>query len=268
MGSVFSPYYAWSGRSDPDNHCAINVALYGRRHHRWAMTERGRDRVTRTDDTFSVGPSAMQWRGDELHIEICETAAPIPMPVRGRIVVTPKMAPQTVIALDDAGLHLWAPIAPHCDVRVEFDEPGFGWRGAGYFDSNRGAEPLEAGFQKWEWARAHTANGAMIAYRGAPRAGGALDWRLQISADGAITPRDLPPVQTMPSTVWGIPRAVRADAAKITRTFEDAPFYARSELDVTFDGRRGPAFHESLDLDRFASAWVRALLPVRMPRRA
>ena len=29
LGSVFSPYYAWSGRRDPLNHCAVNVALYG-----------------------------------------------------------------------------------------------------------------------------------------------------------------------------------------------------------------------------------------------
>ena len=30
VGSVFSPYYAWRGRRDPLDHCAINVALYGR----------------------------------------------------------------------------------------------------------------------------------------------------------------------------------------------------------------------------------------------
>ena len=30
IGSVFSPYYKLSGRSDPANHCAMNVALYGR----------------------------------------------------------------------------------------------------------------------------------------------------------------------------------------------------------------------------------------------
>ena len=31
VGSVFSPYYAWTGRRDPLNHCAVNVALYGPR---------------------------------------------------------------------------------------------------------------------------------------------------------------------------------------------------------------------------------------------
>ena len=29
VGSVFSPYYHWSGRAEPENHVAINVALYG-----------------------------------------------------------------------------------------------------------------------------------------------------------------------------------------------------------------------------------------------
>ena len=30
IGSVFSPYYSWTGRCDPLNHSSINVALYGR----------------------------------------------------------------------------------------------------------------------------------------------------------------------------------------------------------------------------------------------
>ena len=48
------------------------------------------------------------------------------------------------------------------------------------------------------------------------------------------------------------------------RSFEDTPFYSRSLL-----GGMGmaPAIHESVDLDRFASRWVQALLPFKMPRR-
>ncbi len=42
VGSVFSPYYAWSGRADPLDHTALNVALYARRGGRWTLTERGR----------------------------------------------------------------------------------------------------------------------------------------------------------------------------------------------------------------------------------
>jgi carotenoid 1,2-hydratase len=267
VGSVFSPYYAWSGRGDPANHCAINVALYGRQNHRWAMTEHGRSHVQRSAEAFGVGASAMAWRGDALVIDIHETAAPIPMPVRGQIVVEPHAAPGRAIALDQAGRHLWAPIAPRCSVRLAFTQPGFSWRGEGYFDSNRGSEPLETGFRHWDWARAHDGSGCAVTYRGAPRQGEALDLALHIDDRGEISARDLPPLQAMRSSVWGIERRTRADAARVMRTFEDAPFYARSELDATLYGHRGPALHESLDLDRFASAWVRALLPVRMPRR-
>ena len=48
VGSVFSPYYAWARRragpagADPLNHCAVNVALYGRSGSRWATYPRAR----------------------------------------------------------------------------------------------------------------------------------------------------------------------------------------------------------------------------------
>ena len=45
IGSVFSPYYAWArrkGDAGPENHVAVNVALYGKGGKRWSMTERGR----------------------------------------------------------------------------------------------------------------------------------------------------------------------------------------------------------------------------------
>jgi carotenoid 1,2-hydratase len=41
VGSVFSPYYAWArgrGRANPNNHCALNVAIYSKGQSRWAMT--------------------------------------------------------------------------------------------------------------------------------------------------------------------------------------------------------------------------------------
>ena len=60
IGSVFSPYYALArrnGPADPLNHCAINVAVYGKGSNRWAMTERPRGAVSRTANLFTVGPS-------------------------------------------------------------------------------------------------------------------------------------------------------------------------------------------------------------------
>jgi carotenoid 1,2-hydratase len=51
-------------------------------------------------------------------------------------------------------------------------------------------------------------------------------------------------------------------------TFEDTPFYNRSHVRTVIQGEALDGFHESLDLDRFASPWVRMLLPFRMPRTA
>jgi carotenoid 1,2-hydratase len=51
VGSVFSPYYAWArrkGNADPENHCALNVAIYSKGASRWAMTERGAGSCHRT----------------------------------------------------------------------------------------------------------------------------------------------------------------------------------------------------------------------------
>ena len=69
IGSVFSPWYAWSGRKDPANNCCINVATYGPGG-RFTMTDRGRDALHTTPDTFQVGPSSMHWNGTELVIDI------------------------------------------------------------------------------------------------------------------------------------------------------------------------------------------------------
>jgi len=57
------------------------------------------------------------------------------------------------------------------------------------------------------------------------------------------------------------------DDLKVEQTLEDTPFYARSVLRSGSSGAVSePIMHESLDLDRFKKAWVRALLPFRMPR--
>jgi carotenoid 1,2-hydratase len=53
VGSVFSPYYHWAGRRDPDDHVCINVALYRPGGNRWSMTERGRGSMSRDADLVS-----------------------------------------------------------------------------------------------------------------------------------------------------------------------------------------------------------------------
>jgi carotenoid 1,2-hydratase len=80
VGSVFSPYYAWARRrapADPQNHCALNVALYGRPG-RWAMTERGRGALGAEASALAIGPSSLRWDGNGLTIAIDEVTVPLP----------------------------------------------------------------------------------------------------------------------------------------------------------------------------------------------
>jgi carotenoid 1,2-hydratase len=270
IGSVFSPYYAWSGWADPYDHCAVNVALYTAKGGRWAMTERGRRSLHRTAQTLSIGPSNLSWENDALVIRFDEITAPIPSRLKGTIRLHPSAMIDDTFALDDAERHLWRPIAPRADVEVTLDHPACAWAGQGYFDTNAGDEPLERGFIAWDWLRAHRPRDSLLFYdvqrRGGERAGLAL----KIGAGGSVEAVEAPPAHPLPATFWRVPRQVRGDASQpplLRRTLEDAPFYTRSAMDGVVDGQPAEIVHESLSLDRLRSPIVRAMLPFRMPRR-
>jgi carotenoid 1,2-hydratase len=285
LGSVFSPYYAAArrrtpgGRADPLAHATLNVALYGRGGHRWAMTERdGRRAVTRSRSTFVIGPSAVTFDGTCYTVEIAETTSPFPSPVPERIVGTVKLYPAAVVdgdfELDTAGAHRWRPIAPCARVEVDLPRPGIRWSGSGYLDMNSGDAALERDFQDWSWSRATLADGrTVILYDVTRRRDRDLAVAIEVDASGRVEDMDLPPRAVLPSTLWGIARETRADAgrggsrgATVAATFEDGPFYARSLLSTHLRGERVPAVHESLSLDRFQTRWVQFLLQFKMPR--
>ena len=274
VGSVFSPYYAAArraGRGDPDHHCAINVALYGQGPHRWALTERGRDALHRSADRFQVGPSSLTWNGRWLEIRIHEITVPIPRPLRGTIRIHPPALDTQSYRLDPQGKHHWWPVAPDCRVEVAMDQPGLSWKGRGYFDSNRGSEPLEAGFSDWDWSRAPLpGGGCAVLYDKRLRDGSSRAMALRFDRHGEASELPLPePTRLATTTIWRIPRETRSEAgppARVLHTLEDTPFYARSLVEASISGARVQAFHESLLLDRFNSRWVQTLLPFRMPR--
>ena len=266
MGSVFSPWYAWSGRRDPADHTAINVALYGSGPRRWTMTERGRPALSRSTNRLAIGPSTLDWDGAALNITLDEISAPLPRPVRGHIRLWPRAIGSRAFDLDAHGRHRWWPIAPHARVEISLDQPGLSWSGEGYLDTNAGDEPLEDGFVTWDWARSGGPDGARIRYDVTRRDGVRHTLALDIAADGRVEEQVAPPRVSLPGTrIWRIPRGMNVDGqADLVATLEDTPFYARSLVKA----EDGPLwFHESLMLDRFRSAWVRTLLPFRMPRR-
>ncbi len=248
----------------------MNVALYGEAP-RWTMTERGRTRIARSETSFTVGPSALRWEGDTLVITIDEISAPIPRRVKGTIRVTPQLAPATEFAIHPNGRHIWQPVAPVSRIAVHMEKPALSWEGSAYLDSNRGEEPLEDGFRDWTWSRAHDGDDCVVLYDCANRDGPSSSMALRCRADGTIDEFTPPPESRLPTTLWRIPRVSRSDtgtAARVEKTLEDTPFYARTILTSVIAGKKLHTFHESLSLDRFRSNVVRAMLPFRMPRRS
>jgi carotenoid 1,2-hydratase len=285
VGSVFSPYYAHARhrrlrshgdvRVDPLEHCALNVALYETsdraRDARWAMTERGRAQVMRAATRLAIGPSALEWHGDRLRIRLDEIAAPLPRRIRGVIDVETGARPAHRVDLDDRGRHQWGVIAPCARIRVALDAPRVAWTGSAYLDSNRGSVPLEHDFVRWDWSRAHLADGrTAVVYDIERRHGGSLAIADGFDASGHVTPFDPPPRVALARTRWGLERSTRAEPSttpRVVRSFEDGPFYARAVVATRWLGQPVTSVHEQLSLTRFERRWVRALLPFRMPRR-
>ena len=194
IGSVFSPYYAWArrrGPADPRQHCAVNVALYGARGGRWAMTERGRRALLQRPDTLQIGPSTLDWDGNALTVRLDEIGAPLPKRIRGRITLIPGAVTDRTFTLDDYGRHGWRPIAPTARIEVALRRPSLRWSGNGYLDTNAGEAPLEDDFVKWDWSRAAHGRGAAVLYNVTRRHGG--DHALALRFDRSARPRPFRP---------------------------------------------------------------------------
>lgn len=253
--------------ADPLNYCAINVALYRRRGGHWAMTERPARAVKRGAEMFRVGPSALHWDGTALAIDIDEITVPIPRRLRGRVRVMPRAITQTSFMLNANGDHRWWPIAPSSRVEVEMQSPDLKWQGEGYLDHNAGNAPIEQGFRDWQWARGAMQDRAVIMYEGERRDGSVLNLAKTFDRDGVADDFDPPPVRPLKRTGWQVARSVRSEGgARIVRTLEDAPFYARSVMSSRLCGEDVALVHESLNLDRFQMPIVQMMLPFRMPR--
>lgn len=272
VGSVFSPYYRRAFHrdplTDPMQHCAINVALYGQAK-RWTMTERSARHVRRGAAEFVVGPSRVHWDGDALCLDLDEVGMPWPRRVRGRVRIRPRGLARWRTALDSGGLHRWGPIAPCARAEVEFDQPALRWQGEAYVDSNDGDEPIDRPFADWDWSRAALADGSTaVIYDVRERSGSGHVIAQRFAPDGRHEAFEPPPRQTLPRTAWRVARHICSEApARVLHTLEDTPFYARSLLDCSVLGQRVQAMHESLSLPRLCSPLVQRMLPWRMPRR-
>jgi carotenoid 1,2-hydratase len=270
IGSVFSPYYAFarrSGPADPLNHCAVNVAVYRKQGHRWAMTERPRGAVNRSVNYFRVGPSSLSWDGTSLKIQIDEITVPVPSRLRGTVRVVPTAVTPQAFLLNETGNHGWWPIAPCARVQIAFDHPHLRWQGDGYFDMNSGDAPLEQGFVDWQWSRGATWAGTAILYDALRRDGSRIKLAMNFNPQGRMQTFNAPSEVALKRTGWRIARSVPSEAsATVIKTLENAPFYARSVVSAKLLSEPVTLMHESLSLDRFSVPVVQAMLPFRMPR--
>jgi carotenoid 1,2-hydratase len=231
------------------------------------MTERPSEAVSRTTNSFRVGPSSLSWDGKSLTIRIDEIAVPIPGRIRGTVRVVPTAIAQQAFVLSENGQHMWWPIAPCARVQVALDHPQLRWQGDGYFDTNRGDTPLEQGFNDWQWARGAMQDGAVILYETQRRDGSRIDLAMTFDPQGNMQVFQPPPMVALKRTSWRVGRSVRSEGgANVVKTLEDAPFYARSVISAKLLGEPVTLMHESLSLDRFAMPVVQAMLPFRMPR--
>lgn len=270
IGSVFSPWYAWSGRRSPDNNVCINVATYGPGG-RFTMTDRGRQALRQSPDRFTVGPSSMSWTNGQLVIDVNEISGPpVIGRVRGCITVTPSAITQAELALTPDGAHIWRPFAPVSTISCDLEAKGWQWSGHGYFDANFGTRALEQDFAYWTWGRYPTSTGATCFYDATRLDGSELAAGFQFDTQGNATSIPLPPKQAFRRSLWAVRRETRGDTGTTPRQVQnmlDAPFYSRSMVQTQLGGETVVGVHEALDLRRFRSPLLKPMLAVRVPRR-
>jgi carotenoid 1,2-hydratase len=279
LGAPFSPWYARARNdrrdpgarsADPLRHSAFNVAIYGQRGAAWSLHET--DRVERGAERVQIGSSGLERRGERIDVSF-DGPGGRRSRVRGRCRIEAPASYACVpeALLDTAGRHRWRMIAPVARVQVALVEPETTWSGWGYVDTNDGDEPLEQAFRGWAWSRAHLAGGgSAVSYETHARDGSTMRIARRLDARGETAPIELAE-HPLPSTRWGLPRTVRADAGeppRLVRSLEDTPFYARTLVDAMVAGERTRAMHETLSLDRFRAPWVQFLLPFRIHREA
>ncbi|KAA9007148.1 carotenoid 1,2-hydratase [Histidinibacterium aquaticum] len=268
IGSVFSPWYAWSGRRDPANHVCLNVATYGRGG-RFAMTERRRRDLATSPERLEIGPSAMTWTGDALVIDVNEWGGlPNVGRLRGRITLRPSAVTSVELPLTPDGAHVWRPFAPVSEIDVDLG-PGCRWTGHGYFDANFGTRALEADFGFWTWGRFPTRSGATCVYDAERLDRTHLSSAFRFGADGSAEAVEAPPRTRFRRSLWSVRRETRADEGFVPKqslNMLDAPFYSRSAVTTRLWGEETTGVHEALDLRRFRSPLLKPMLAVRVPR--
>jgi len=189
--------------------------------------------LEQTEDTLTIGPSAMHWDGDRLVIHVNEISTPHGNRIEGTVTIRPSAITPSELPLARDG--------------------------------------SEDDFSYWTWARLPLEQGTACLYDANRRDGSTLAAGFSFAPDGTPTELDLPPKARLAPSLWALRRETRADAGyqpKQVKHMLDAPFYNRAAIRTQINGEETVGVHEALDLNRFASPLLKPMLAVRVPRRA
>jgi carotenoid 1,2-hydratase len=274
VGSVFSPHYhracnqGGTATANPQQHCAVNLALYGAKSPGWRFNEYAAAECQRSPNRLQIGNSVAHWHQGALHVDLDEPAGLLKPRLRGSLILRPSPAsthpgPRSLHA---SGRHSWWPVAPCARLEVHLNQPGLRWSGRAYHDTNFGSEPLGQAFLSWHWQRTWHPDGTLIWYRPVARQGAAAPaLGLLCRPNGEQEVMALPAEQAFSKTRWGLCRQATGSLIE-RRRLEDTPFYARALTQVQVDGHSLSGMHEQVDLQRFARPWVQFLLLFRLRR--
>ncbi len=247
------------------DHCGFNVVVHGPGVDAWALSAYGRSAVVREHNSVQIGASQIVRDADGFSIHI-EERTMLGLPIRGRVRLNAAAWQPVEQTLDGAGRHRWWPVVPLGHVEVELDNPRLRFAGTGYHDANRGNEALEQAFTGWRWTRGSDGERAAILYDVWDRDGTSHELGFECDRHGQLVELSAPGRVELASSRWRLPRTTRADregAASIRQTLVDAPFYARTWIELALGGRRLDAMHEVVDLSKFTRATTQLMLPFR-----
>ena len=273
IGSVFSPWYKWSGRKKPQNNVCLNVATYGKKS-RFTMTDRGQSALIQETHKLTIGPSSLIWDNSkkELIIHVDEISSlPLITRLKGTITLKPSGITNVELPLTKEGTHVWRPFAPTAKIEVNLNRPEWQWEGHGYFDANFGTRALEQDFDYWTWGRFPIGKGTSCFYDLELRSKENYQFEYHFKSNGlAEKITDAPKNSKFSRSLWGIKRQTRCDnqdKPKQEKSLLDAPFYSRATVSTRIKGIKTVGVFEALDLRRFRNPLLMFMLAVRVPRR-
>jgi carotenoid 1,2-hydratase len=235
------------------------------------MTERGEASSNTSEKEFNVGPSSLKWDGSCLTINFDEFTIPHMDRLRGTVKIFTENITNIEVPLTNDETHIWRPFSPNSRIEVKVQKPGWDWSGHGYFDANFGTSALEKDFSYWTWGRFPTKGGTTAFYDAIPRQGPPLNLGLKFKDNGEIEELNNPPPKSKLSrSLWTVRRETRSDLdfkPKQVKYMLDTPFYTRSAIETKIFGEKVVGVHEALDLNRFASPFLKPFLAVKAPRR-